>query len=260
MCEKILLNSKGDITYLTLNNPQKRNAFDKEMSDFIIKEIKNAESKNQRGIVINAVISNGIFSAGHDLNELESASDLSQDPMFEMFDSILNTNIPVIAEVDGFVFAGALHLLMVCDLVYATKTSKIIMTANKMGVPFSLQNYQNWLSVMGLHKIKELFYTATPLNAEDAYNSGIFNAFLDSTDELKEKVESVCQAIISCCPVGISNSKFQLNLLANNVIVDYDSAVKIETMRNDILNSNDFIKRVDALIDKINHKKTSSGK
>ncbi len=253
--DKILCEHSEHITTITLNNPDKRNAFDAHMSQAMIAFLHEAEQKEQRVVVLKANPSHHIFSAGHNLNELTSAHEIVNDPMFAMFDCISNLSIPLIAQVSGNVYAGALHLLMVCDMVYAMDDSSVIITANKMGVPFSLRNYQNWLSVMGLHKIKELFFTAGMIDAKDAYNAGIFNAIFPSEELLQTKVNEVCQQIISCCAQGIANSKLQLNTLANNVVVDYEKAILIEESRQNILSSDSFKERVLALINKIQHKK-----
>ncbi|WP_440617878.1 enoyl-CoA hydratase-related protein [Cysteiniphilum sp. 6C5] len=252
--DKILCQHGDKITTITINNSDKRNAFDSEMSKAVTQSIHEAQRKKQRVIVLKANISHGIFSAGHDLNELTSVDEITNDPMFEMFDAMTASPLPIIAQVEGAVYAGALHMLMVCDMVYATNDSKVIITANKMGVPFSLRNYQNWLSVMSIHKAKELFFTASSIDAMDAYHAGIFNTVFSDKAALKARIDEVCQAIISCCAEGVANSKLQLNVLANDVTINYDEAVLIEESRHKILNSPQFTKRVEALIAKIHHK------
>lgn len=250
---KILVQSDDNITTITLNNPDKRNAFDAEMSNDVIKALREAE-KDKRAVVIQSNISHNIYSAGHDLNDLKSMDDIVNDPMFEMFDTISDLSIPVIAKVSGRVFAGALHMLMVCDMVYALDSSSVVITLNKMGVPFSLKNYNNWLSVMGIHKAKELFFTAGEINAQDAYNAGIFNSIYDSEEALDEKIKSICEQISNCCGYGIANTKLQLNTLSDDVIVSSQSSQKIEKDRNDILHGDELSQRVNKLLDKISHK------
>lgn len=251
---KIVCQHDENVTYITLNNPDKRNAFDAAMSKAVINSIQEAEKKKQRVVVIKARAAHGIFSAGHDLNELTSAHEIVNDPMFAMFNAIYSTAIPVIAQVNGTVYAGALHLLMVCDMAFATADAKVVITANKMGVPFSLRNYQKWLSVMGVHKIKELFYAASPITALEAYHAGIYNAIFDNEKALEEKVSMVCANIISCCAEGVANTKLQLNTLVNDIVIKYDEVVRVEEARREILNSADFKKRIESLIAKIHHK------
>lgn len=248
---KIFAADNNRITTITIHNPAKRNAFDEEMVQEIVGLCNDALHNQQRIIIINAKPDHEIFSAGHDLAELSSAQEIEHDSMFAMIELIGKLPIPVLAEVNGAVFAGALHLLMVCDLVYATKASNIVMTANKMGLPFSMRHYNQWLSVMGIHRVKELFFTAAPMSADEAYAAGIFNGVYDSASELKIKIADVCNKILQCSPAGIANSKLQLNKLAGNVILDYAQTAQIEKSRHELLSSAEFQKRLSALQQKL---------
>jgi methylmalonyl-CoA decarboxylase len=251
---KIILTHAAQITSIILNNDAKRNAFDSEMSNEVISAINEAQNIGSRVIVISANSTHNIFSAGHDLSELGDISDIVNDPMFHLFDCISNCAIPIIAKVEGDVYAGALHLLMVCDMVYATSNSKVVITANKMGIPFSLHEYNNWLGVMGIHKVKELFFTAAPIDANDAYIAGIFNNIFSTKEELNNKIHTVCNQIIGCSAVGIKNTKLQLNALVNKVILDYKTTKLIEESRTNILNSDDLKSRIFNLLSKLNNK------
>jgi enoyl-CoA hydratase/carnithine racemase len=254
--KKIILKHESQITSIVLNNDAKRNAFDSQMSNEVINAINEATTVGSRVIVISANSSHGIFSAGHDLSELNDVGDVVNDPMFKLFDCISNCSRPIIAKVDGAVYAGALHLLMVCDMVYATTSSKVVITANKMGIPFSLHEYNNWLLVMGIHKVKELFFTAAAIDAKDAYNAGIFNSIFDTKEELTNKINTVCNQVIDCSAAGIANTKLQLSALARNVVLDYETMKLIEQSREHILKSCELKSRIDALLNKINNKKS----
>lgn len=252
---KIIVNHNSNkITEITLNNPDKRNAFDAEMSKTVIDAVYKAVNTNQRVIVIKSNISHNIFSAGHDLNELNSVNEITNDPMFKMFDVIFKSNIPIIAQVEGDVYAGGLHLLMVCDMVYALDSINVVITANKMGVPFQISDYQKWLSVMGVHKVKELFYTASKIDAKDAYNCGIFNNIYHNNDSLTSKINDVCNQILSCSEQGIKNTKKQLNSIIDAISLDSSLRSSIDNDRKAILESAEFKQRIQNLINKI-HKK-----
>ncbi len=252
--QKILSSVDASILTITLNNLEKRNAFDGEMSESVTALIDHADARGIRAIVITANLSNGVFSAGHDLNELKSAKDLSNDPMFAMFDAIQNSPLPVIAKVSGKVFAGALHMLMVCDMVYATRDAQLVITANRMGVPFNIKDYQNWMAVMGVHKLKALFFRCTPATAEDAYNAGIFNTLCDSPEALDQKIKEVCESLIGSVKEGIANTKYQVNTLCREVCLKQSTIDAIEKSRQEIFDSDWFQEDIQKLIDKIHHK------
>lgn len=251
---KILSRLDSGVLTITINNPEKRNAFDSEMSHAVSDLIGGSEGRGARVIVITARLSNGIFSAGHDLNELASAKDLSCDPMFAMFDAIQDCPLPVVAKVSGRVFAGALQMLIVCDMVYATRDTQMLITANKMGVPFNIRDYQNWMAVVGVHKLKALFFRSTPITAEDAYNAGIINTICDSPEALDQKITEVCESILGSVKEGIANSKLQINTLCREICLKESTVSAIEKTRQDVFESPWFKQDVQNLIDKIHHK------
>jgi methylmalonyl-CoA decarboxylase len=250
---KILSTLGDEVLTITINNPDKRNAFDSEMSQAVTDLIQTADAQGARVIVITAELSHGIFSAGHDLNELKKVSDLGNDPMFAMFDAIQDCPLPVIAKVSGRVFAGALHMLMVCDMVYATRDTQLVITANKMGVPFDIKDYQNWMAVMGVHTLKALFFRCTPISAEEAYNAGIINSLSDSPEALDQTITEVCASIRGAVKEGIANTKLQVNTLCREVCLKDSTVAAIEKTRQDVFESDWFKQDVQNLIDKIHH-------
>jgi len=252
---KIISHFENEVLTLTINNPEKRNAFDSEMSGTVTDLIRSSEAMGARVVVITANLSKGIFSAGHDLNELKSTKDLSHDPMFEMFDAIQECPLPVVAKVSGRVFAGALHMLIVCDMVYATRDTDMLITANKMGVPFGLRDYQNWMSVLGVHKLKAFFFRCTPVTAEDAYNAGIINTLCDSPEALDQKIEQVCESIRGSVKEGITNSKIQINTLCREICLKESTVAAIEKTRQEVFESEWFQEDVQRLIEGIHHKR-----
>ncbi len=252
---KVLKSLEDGILTITLNNLAKRNSVDSQMSLFITEAIQNAESDGARIIIITSNPSHGVFSAGHDLNELEQASDLQNDPMFTMFDAIMKCPLPVIAKVNGNAYGGGLILLIVCDMVYATDSSTITMPANKMGVPFDLKYYQIWLSTMSAHVVKELFFTCAAMSAQDAVNAGIYNAICTSPAALDKKVNEVCANILQRVQEGIANTKFQVNTLCSEVVLSEHTVELVKKSINDIFSSDWLKEDVQRLIDKLHHKK-----
>ena len=245
---KLLCQHETHISYITINNPKKRNAIDNGMSKKIIHYLLEADEKHQRAVVIKSNTTKGVFTAGHDLTDLLENENISDDPMFEMFEVISKLTVPVILQVDGDLYAGGVMLLMYADLVYATANISLHMTANKLGLPLPLLNYKKWLSVMGAHKAKELLFTAAPMSVQDAYNANIINQVFETHDALAEKVQLVCQQIIDCSPVGVANSKKQINALASQIAISYQEAGDIEAEKQSIIHSDETQNRVNKLL------------
>ena len=248
---KLLCQHETHITYIIINNPQKRNAVDNGMSKEIMHHLQEAEAKQQRAVVIKSNTVKGVFTAGHDLSDLLEKENISDDPMFEMFNVISELSLPVIIQADGDLYAGGVMLLMYADLVYTTSNVKLHMTANKLGLPLPLLSYRKWLSVMGSHKAKELFFTAAPMTAKDAHCANIINDVFDTPEALADKVQNVCQQIIDCSSVGVANSKKQINALASQIAISYQSAGDIEAEKQAIIHSDETQSRVTALLNSL---------
>ncbi len=228
-----------NVKYITFNRNEKRNAINDEMSNSIVSAIEDAEKEDARVIILQADESSKVFSAGYDLSDLNTMEDFFHGPIFKLFRKIRNTKIPIIAKINGAVYAGALHLLMVCDIVLATDLSPVTMTLNKMGIPFDVQNYKYWLDAMGIHKVKELFFTAQSIDANDAYVAGIFN-YVDTLENINLKLENIIQGILNCSSQGIANSKMLINKIADSMIIDNKTAAILEKSKYKILKSSEL--------------------
>ncbi|HJO92441.1 MAG TPA: enoyl-CoA hydratase-related protein [Victivallales bacterium] len=241
--ECISVNNDHNVKYITFDRDNKRNALNNEMSNDIITAIEEAENEEVKVIVIQAAQNAKVFSAGYDLSELNTIEDLYKGSIFKLFHKIRDTEIPVIAKVDGAVYAGALHLLMVCDIVLATNFSSVSMTLNRMGIPLDIENYKYWLDVMGIHKVKELFFTALPIDATDAYIAGIFND-VDSLENINLKLNTIIDGILHCSFQGIANSKMQINKIADSMVIDNKTTAFLEKTKSKIMKSKELIQNI----------------
>ncbi len=246
------LDINASIATITFNRDEKRNAFNEEMSREVLSHIITAEEKKCRVIILRANPGATVWCSGHDLTELKPGEDPTQsdDPMVGLIKKIQETPIPVIAMVEGNVYAGGLLLNMVADIAIASKNAEVAMTANRLGIPFSPETYAYCLRVMGLHKAKELFFTASNISAQDAYNVGIFNHTVDNR-ELERFTAVIAKKIIACSPKGVGNSKLQLNLIASRSSLTEEDLCAIKKSREELVESPEFKKRLNALIESI---------
>ena len=118
----------------------------------------------------------------------------------------------------------------------ATRNANVAITSNKLGIPLPTELYAFWLRVMGLHKMKELLFTARPLSADDAYHAGLYNHVVEP-DRLEDVTRDFARRIVECAPQGLANAKFQLNLIALQSAMNEADRAGIEERNLEILNS-----------------------
>lgn len=173
------------VASLTLNRPDRMNAF----SDELLEEFKHAIASIDKDEDVRVVIVSGAggkaFSAGYDLQDTAGAPKRSIAELHERYAwqqtfnlSVWHCKKPVIAMIDGYCLAGALELAACCDIRYCSDTSRIGALEARFGggmgtlmLPWILGN-----------KCRELVYTGDILPAAEALRIGLVDRVFPQAD------------------------------------------------------------------------------
>ena len=172
--------TKERLTYITLNRPEKRNAFNEQL----VNELKHAfntaeEDANTKVVILNA---NGeVFSAGADLTYLQTLQTYSYEEnlrdsnnLKELYQHIYSFKKVVIAQVEGHAIAGGCGLATVCDFTFSIPGIKFGYTEVKIGfVPAIVMVFL--LKKIGELKTKELLLTGKLISAKEALGINLIN-------------------------------------------------------------------------------------
>lgn len=137
--------------------------------------------------------------------------------------------------------------MLSADIVIATENAGVSIASNRLGIPLSADLHAYWLRVMGIHKAKELLFTAATIPAEDAYHAGLYNHVV-AVEQLESATLEVAQRISECSPAAVADTKRQLNLIARQSALNDDERAGIAQGSSDVLNSSDTRDRVSALL------------
>ena len=130
--DDLLIDYDGDITWLTLNRPEKLNALNSTIFDKLSEVLKSERQSPSRVIVIRGA--GRSFSAGHDLGsgapEVIEPGDTIDDldrqrGYLDVFFQIWDHPKPVIAAIHGYCIAGATQMATFCDLIVVANDAKI---------------------------------------------------------------------------------------------------------------------------------------
>jgi methylmalonyl-CoA decarboxylase len=251
MPQYIKVDQSDAVCTITLDRDGKRNAFCDAMSEECTAALDQAAAAQCSAIVIQANPGTNVWSSGHDLTEIRHPQDLAHDAMFVLFRKIVDCPVPVICAVDGDAYAGGFVITLLSDLVVATRRSRFCMTINKMGLPLPIYCYQYCAAVLGLHKAKEMFFTARLVSAEDACTQGLVNHVVDGADALQAKVGELIQAVSACNPAGVAFTKGILNAVTHGLAFHPQTSLQYEEGARHLAGNPEVARRVAALIGRI---------
>ena len=204
------IDSRGVAT-VTLNNPDKHNAFD----DSIIAELTaafNAVASNDE-VRIMVLASNGKnFSAGADLNWMKRMASYSFDEnladaraLAEMLKLLNFMPKPTIARVQGAVFGGAVGLVSCCDMAVATTRASFCLSEVKIGlIPATISPYV--VAAIGQRAARRYFMTAERFTAETATQLGLVTELVEET-ALDEQINTLIDCLLTNSPAAVKASK-----------------------------------------------------
>ncbi len=241
------------IGIITLDRPEKRNAFNAELVELITNAVVSFNTNSEvRAILINA---NGeAFSAGADLSYLKqlrknTLKENKQDSLIlaNMFANIYNSPKLTFSAVKGFALAGGCGLATVTDFCLANTQAKFGYTEVKIGfIPAIVLTFlARKISGTALNK---LLLTGEIINAETALQLGLISDVL-SVENYDEAVMSHIQKIIeTTSPNSIAKTK---ELMRRVVTLDVTEAMELASIYNaESRASEDCITGVDAFLNK----------
>jgi len=182
----VLVERDGHVVTLTLNRPEKRNAFNCEMLCRLADawDMIDADPEVRVAILTGA---GGDFSAGADLDRLVGAL-LAGKPAEDEFEERIRNDFsliykgflkehrvatPLIAAVEGYCYAGGMEILQALDLRVAAEGAKFGLTEVQRslfpmaGSTVRLPRQIPWTVAM------EMLITGDPITAQRAYEVGL---------------------------------------------------------------------------------------
>jgi enoyl-CoA hydratase/carnithine racemase len=204
------------IATLTLDRPEKLNAFDKDM----LGEIRDAIWKASFDDAVRVVVITGAgrgFCSGRDIAGLRMENALPS-PQYrtyvranhETFDDLEAFEKPLIAAVNGVCAGGGVELAAACDIRVAAHEASFLLPETALGVLPASGACSRLIDVMGIGRLKEMVLTGDPVDAQEAYRIGLANHVVPGA-ELLDKANQIALRMISRAPQAVGMAKHIIN-------------------------------------------------
>lgn len=193
------------ITLLTLNRPERRNALTIELMSELAGAIENAAADPQQRILILRGAGKA-FCTGLDLQEAARHDPHATAEMVaRVLLALAETRLVTIATVHGAAVAGGAGLMSACDFVIAAEHTKI-------GYPEVRRGLVAGLVMTFLRRqlrerdLRELLLASELINAQRAREIGLVNRVVPA-GELETEVQKIAAAVLQGAPGALANSK-----------------------------------------------------
>lgn len=210
----ILFEISNSIATITLNRPEKYNAFNREMA-FSLQHVLD-ECENNPGVRCVYITGNGnAFCAGQDLGEVTDPNGPGMAKILkEHFNPIVtkirNLNKPVVAAVNGIAAGAGANIALCCDIVIAAKSASFIQAFSKIGLIPDNGGTFFLPRLIGFQKAGAFMMLGDKIDAEQAEKTGmIYKCFPDKT--FAKEAEKLAATLAVLPTKGIAYTKQALN-------------------------------------------------
>lgn len=242
----------GQLAIITMANQPKRNALSDAMITEILASLEQAEALKARCVILRAEPGIKIWSAGHDISELPKShrDPLGwSDPLRVVIRAIEEFPAPIIALIEGGVWGGACEMALACDIIVATPDSTFAITPAKLGIPYNVTGLLTFMNAANLHTVKEMAFTAKPVDAERALLVGLIN-HLKQPSEISDFCIEMARGIEKMAPLAIAVMKEELRVLASAHSITPRMFERVQGLRRKVYDSTDYVEGVKAFQEK----------
>lgn len=174
----ILVEKEGNITFIGLNKPHKRNAIDSEMGRQLTIAIEAFEQDTTASVgVLHGL--GGSFCSGYDLSELANPEVKPQSVVLQkggvMGPTRRNFKKPMICAISGYCVAGGMELALMCDLRVMEELAVMGFYNRRFGVPLVDGGSVRLPALIGISRAMDLVLTGRGVRAKEALEIGLVN-------------------------------------------------------------------------------------
>jgi len=178
------------IFIVTINNPEVRNAVDRQTAQELADAFRRFE-KDGKALVGILSGKGGNFCAGANLKAISEDNEskinrIKVDGDGPMGPTRMFLNKPIIAAISGYAVAGGLELALWCDLRVVEKDAIFGVFCRRFGVPLIDGGTVRLPRLIGMSRALDMILTGRPVNAQEAYEWGLANRVVENGESLKE--------------------------------------------------------------------------
>jgi len=174
----------GAVAVITMNRPERKNAFTREQYDALGAALARVDADDDLRVVV-LTGAGAAFSSGQDLKEMaEMASAVAGGDSSAggstgaggftvLLDALESFGKPLIAAVNGVAVGIGMTLLPYCDIVLVARSARMRVPFSELGVPPEAASSVLFADRVGWQRAAELLLTSRWIDADEAVSIGM---------------------------------------------------------------------------------------
>lgn len=248
---EILFELKGSVAVLTLNRPEKLNAFNQSMAHELQDQLLTCdENDSVRSVLLTGA--GRAFCSGQDLQEfpadkipdIEKSIDEKYNPTIRLLKTIRK---PVVCAVNGVAAGAGANIALACDIVVAVSSATFVQAFSKIGLIPDCGGTFFLPRLIGLQKASALMMLGDKISAAEAERMGMIYACFEEND-FAEKVFQIAETLAKLPTVAlILTRKALMESSTNNLEEQLDLEKKYQQKAG---LTKDFVEGITAFLQK----------
>lgn len=178
----------GDVMTITLNRPDKLNAFNAELVENLHTALKDAKNKNMRAVIFRGHGKG--FSGGFDLSTIDQSTDgdllLRFVRVEQLLQAVYHAPFTTIALVHGPCYGAAADLVVACHQRIASQDARFRMPGVQFGLVLGTRRLTN---IVGANNAQKLLVREKPFGADEALATGFINTLCEQ-DKWQDTIDN----------------------------------------------------------------------
>lgn len=229
--DHILSRREGPVLYITLNRPDKLNAFAGTMREDLLAMLRAGEEDPAvRAMVIagagRAFCAGGDVRYMHELRTRNDVADFSRilDAANAVVRALYNYRKPTLAAVGGAAAGGGANLALVCDIRLGARTCAFTQSFSAIGLGPDWGGSFVLPRIVGVDRARELLLTARTVGAQEALALGLIHELVEP-NQLAARARAMAERLAGLSPHAVEAIK---GALRRTLVGDLDAALESE--------------------------------
>ena len=213
--DPILYDRRNAVALITINRPTTLNALDMATLAALDEAVARAAADPDVRVLVFTGAGERAFVAGGDIADLDSRQGLPHylelgERLHSVFRRIETLDKPTIAAVNGWALGGGTELLLCIDIRIAAQSARFGLPEINLGLFPGAGGSQRLIRQIPLCRAKELMFTGSRIDAEEAQRLGLINRVVPDAEVLTQAL-ALADTIATKSPLVLKLLKRTLN-------------------------------------------------